>query len=255
MPTRFRGSATILRLGGLAVLVLGIGFAFPTAMQAAGHALTIGKECVSPKNSCGSNTDCTDPNSCNGLGVCTSSGANHMTECSILLINSDPSLDDVKVLSASDTISAFAGPQTFNNLPVSSTTGTVSGDCTGSIDPLIGCTLSPGASITFLSNQYVIQPTDPNPLPDQGTVLVQDLCTAGLIGCSTIPVALQAPASTNLVSGCTPGTPCTPTPIVNTPTNTPTTPTEVPPVPTLSFPMMAMLGLLLAGAGLFLARR
>ncbi len=263
MPTRFRASATVLRVLGSAAMVFGLFLAFPAETRAQSHGVSIFKTCVSPKTSCNSNTDCADPNSCTGFGVCTSSGAGHMNQCSITIVNSDPSLDNVKVLSDSDTVFATAGNQTFSNLPVSGTTGTTSGSCTAPIDPLVGCTLSPAASITFLSNQYVIQPTDPNPLIDQGSVVVQDQCNVNPTGCSTVPSTVQFTASTDLVSGCTPGAPCTPTPTptntpVNTPTNTPTnTPpqTAPPPVPTLSFPMMALLGLLLAGAGLFLARR
>ncbi len=266
MPTRFRASVAVLRLAGSGALVLGIFLAFPAETKAQGHGVSIFKTCVSPKTSCNSDTDCADPNSCTGFGICTSSGAGHMNECSITLLNSDPSLDNIKVLSDSDTVFATAGNQTFSDLPVSGTTGTVSGDCTAPIDPLVGCTLSPNASITFISNQYVIQPADPNPLVDQGTVTVQDQCNINPVGCSTTPNNVQFTASTDLVSGCTPGAPCTPTPTPTpTPTNTPTTvvntptPTSPPPppteVPTLSFPMMAILGLLLAGVGLFLARR
>jgi hypothetical protein len=236
--------------------------AFPAETKAQSHGVSIFKACVSPKTSCNSDQDCADPNSCTGFGICTSSGAGHMNECTITLTDSDPSLDNIKVLSDQDTVFATAGNQTFSNLTVSGTTGTTSGSCTAPIDPLVGCTLGPGASISFLSNQYVIQVTDPNPLVDQGSIVVQDQCNINPIGCSNVPSTVQFTASTDLVSGCTPGAPCTPTP---TPTNTPTavvntpTPTLPPPppteVPTLSFPMMAILGLLLAGVGLFLARR
>jgi len=263
MPTRIRASATVLRLLGSAAMVFGIFLAFPAETKAQGHGVSIFKSCVTPKKRCGTNADCSDPLSCNGLGICTSTTAEHMLECTITLLNSDPSLDNVKVLSDQDTVMAAAGNQTFTNLPVSGTTGTTSGSCTAPIDPLVGCTLSPNASISFLSNQYVIQAADPNPLPDRGDVVVQDLCNANPVGCSMSAVTASFGASTTLVSGCNPGVACTPTP---TPTNTPTgipptnTPTNTPipnapPVPTLSFPMMAILGLLLAGVGLFLARR
>jgi hypothetical protein len=262
MRTRFRGSATALRLLGSGALILGIVLAFPAEAKAQTHGVSIFKTCVSPKTSCNSDTDCADPNSCTGFGICTSTGAGHMNECSITLTNSDPSLDDIRVNAAQDTVFAAAGNQTFTLLPISGTTGTTSGDCTGSIDPAVGCILDPGASVTFLSNQYVIQATDPNPLVDQGSIQVQDLCNVNPVGCSTVPNTVQFTASTDLVSGCTPGAPCTPTATpTNTPTNTPTateTPGEGPPppsVPTLSFPMLALLGLILAGAGLFLARR
>jgi hypothetical protein len=273
MPTRFRASATVLRLLGSAAMVFGIFLAFPAETKAQGHGVSIFKTCVSPKTSCNTDQDCSDPNSCTGFGVCTSSGAGHMNQCSITLVNSDPSLDNITVLSDSDTVFAFAGNQTFSDLPVSGTTGTTSGDCVAPINPATGCTLAPNASITFLSNQYTIQAADPNPLVDQGAVLVRDECNINPSGCSMVPNNVQFTASTTLVSGCTPGAPCTPTATpTNAPTNTPTapntptntpvnTPTNTPPqvapppVPTLSFPMMALLGLLLAGAGLFLARR
>ena len=261
MRKRVRGSATVLRFLASGALALGLFLALPAESQAQSHGVSIFKTCVSPKTSCGSDADCADPNACNGLGVCTSSGAGHMNECSITLTNSDPSLDDITVLSASDTVFAAAGNQTFTLLQISASTGTNSGDCTGSIDPAVGCTLDPGASVTFISNSYTIQPTDPNPLVDQGSVQVRDECNVNPTGCSTVPNNVQFTASTTLVSGCTPGTPCTPTPSP-TPTNTPivVVPTATPPqvtpdVPTLSFPMMALLGLILAGAGLFLARR
>jgi hypothetical protein len=270
MRKRIRGSATVLRLLGSGALVVGMVLAFPAESKAQQHGVSIFKNCVSPKTSCNSDQDCADPNSCTGFGICTSSGAGHMTECSITLVNSDPSLDTIRVLSAQDTVFATAGNQTFTLLQITGTTGTTAGDCTGSIDPTIGCDLAPNASVTFISNGYTIQATDPNPLIDQGSVQVQDQCNVNPTGCSTVPNNVQFTASTTLVSGCTPGAPCTPTATpTNTPTNTPTgvpptstpTPTNTPPevappsVPTLSFPMMALLGLILAGAGLFLARR
>jgi hypothetical protein len=39
--------------------------------------------------------------------------------------------------------------------------------------------------VPFQSNTYVIQPDDPDPLPNQGNVRVQDLCNAGVVGCNT----------------------------------------------------------------------
>lgn len=271
MPTPLRALPALRNLG-LAILAGAIWLALPDRLEAQGHLLTVGKSCISPKNQCGSNADCADPNSCSGEGICTSSGANHMNECIITLSNPLTHVDDVRVLGASDTVTTGTGPVTFLGLPIFSTSGAVSGDCTGPIDPAIGCTVPPGASITFLSNQYVIQPADPDPLPDQGSVQVQDLCNNSPTGCSTTPGIVQITAATDLVSGCLPGPTCTPTASptststptstpTNTPSNTPTgTTTGTPPpppteVPTLSFPMMALLGLMLAGAGLFLARR
>ena len=213
MPTRFRCLAKVL---GGSVLALTSFLLIPATMEAQGHGVSIFKSCVSPKQSCGSNLDCSDPLACDGLGICTSDSTNHTTECTITLTNSDPSLDSIKVFSASDNITSFSGPITINNLPISGTTGTVSGDCTGTLDPLVGCTLTAGASISFLSNTYVIQSADPSPLLDRGDVVVQDLCNVNPVSCSMSPVTASFGASTILVSGCTPGLPCTPTP-----TNTP----------------------------------
>jgi len=225
-PARFRSSATISRLVVFALSILAIGLALPATLEAQGHGVTIFKSCVSPKNTCGSDADCADPGSCSGLGICTSSGANHMNECTITLTNSDATGDNIKVLGASDNVMAFAGNQIFNDLPVSGTTGTVMGDCTVPFDPLDPCILAPNASISFLSNQYVIQPADPNPLPDQATVQVQDLCNIMPSGCNTTVNGVQFTAATDLTSGCGPGPTCTPTP-TNTSTNTPT-PTPTP---------------------------
>jgi len=172
MPKPLRAHASIARILGPGALLLGIWLFLPASLHAQGHGVSIFKSCVSPKNTCGSDADCADPNSCTGLGTCTSSGANHMNECTITLLNSDASLDDIRVNAASDTVFAAGGNQVFNNLPVSGTSGTVSGDCdVGTpIDPTMGCILDPTASISFISNQYVIQPTDPDPLPDMAAV-------------------------------------------------------------------------------------
>src|SRR5262249_18235275 len=47
-----------------------------------------------------------------------------------------------------------------------------------------------------------IQPDDPDPLPNQGNVTVQDLCNAGPVGCSMGLNTVQFTASTDLVTGC-----------------------------------------------------
>ena len=48
----------------------------------------------------------------------------------------------------------------------------------------------------------MIQPDDPDPLPNQGNVTVQDLCNAGAVGCSMGQNTVQFTASTDLVTGC-----------------------------------------------------
>ena len=56
-----------------------------------------------------------------------------------------------------------------------------------------------GLGVTFQQNTYVVQPDDPDPLPDQGTAIVQDLCdNPGTTGCSTILNQVQFTAATDL---------------------------------------------------------
>ena len=225
------------------------------------HGGQVLKGCVGPKKVCGTDANCPDSSSCSGLGICTSTPAERMTQCTIEFENVDEFGDTLRILSATDAIRPGPGETLITNLLISAVTGTTTCTVGGSLP----CDVGAGATVSFLSNQYVIQPTDPDPLPDQGRVQFTDLCDApGTLSCSTAVIVGQASAATNTITGCLPGPTCTPT-ATSTPTGTPTTPTntptntpsEAPPpdVPTLSFPMMALLGLILAGAGLFLARR
>jgi len=51
--------------------------------------------------------------------------------------------------------------------------------------------------VTFVQDTYVIQLSDPNPLPHQPTIVVVDLCDdPGTTGCSSLPADLQFAAST-----------------------------------------------------------
>ena len=102
MSSRLRASATVTILRSVAAggFLLALLLAFPAEVQAQAHGATIFKTCVSPKKSCSANTDCPDPNSCSGLGICTTVGTENVTECTITLINTDPSLDDITVLAA-----------------------------------------------------------------------------------------------------------------------------------------------------------
>ena len=87
--------ATILRCTGLALLVLGI-FAFLPAAAQAGvtctpnfHGVSIFKSCVSPKNLCATDADCSDANACNGIEQCATEGSagSNVVECTISLSN------------------------------------------------------------------------------------------------------------------------------------------------------------------------
>ncbi len=253
----------IVRVLGYSAFSLGLLLLLPQAAQAQLHGASIGKACQGPKKICAVNGDCPDAASCTGVGICSSTLAERTTDCIFQVTNVDQFSDTLRILAAEDVVKPTLPGET--TVPVTITA--VSGTTTCTVGGTLPCDLSPGASVTFRSNSYVIQTGDPDPLPDQGRVQFQDLCNApGTSGCSGEVNTLQGPASTDLITGCGPGPTCTPNPTVtSTPTNTPTnpptatfTPVEGPPpptVPTLSFPMMAMLGLLLAGAGLFLSRR
>lgn len=109
------------------------------------------------------------------------------------------------------------------NLPISN----VSGNAVCCAGPTLPCFVGPPASVavvpaavtgcgdlplpgaataglvSFRQNQYVVQPNDPNPLPDQGNITGNDLCNSGVVGCSSGGVTIQFTASTELESGCT----------------------------------------------------
>jgi len=107
-----------------------------------------------------------------------------------------------------DPLGAATRVPTVGNLVIvavsGNTTATVGGPLPVKIGPP-GSTLSglPGnpavGRVTFAQNTYVIQPGDPDPLPDQGSVNVHDLCDApGTLGCSPITNLLQYVAQTDI---------------------------------------------------------
>ena len=257
MPTSLWKRPSVIRPTFIAAIALAaLVFSSEIAWGGQLHGGQLLKGCVQGKKVCGVNADCPDASSCSGVGICTSTLAERTTECTFTFTNVDGFGDTLRILSASDAIRPGIGETLITGVPISAVSGTTT--CT--VGGPLPCDIAAGASASFLENTYVIQPTDPNPVPDQARLNFMDLCDAvGTTGCSSTVVASQASAATNTISGCAPGPTCTPTPTgtpPNTPTNTPTNPQVAPPtVPTLSFPMMALLGLLLAGAGLFLARR
>jgi len=179
------------------------------------HGTGIDKQCVSPKNRCTSDLDCADANLCNGTEQCateTSPGSN-ILDCTITLTNPVTHCDDITITQAADLIQNGTGsPTSSSDILVSGTTGTVVGPgCdAGSNLGTPGtevCTLSPGASISVRSNFYVVQPADPNPLNDQGTITVMDTCNNSPMGCNNTANGVQFSAATDTVSGCSGGTP------------------------------------------------
>ena len=215
----------ILRCTGLALVVLGAFVLLPAVAQAQcnplNHGVSIFKSCVSPKNRCGVDADCSDANICNGIELCAtahpdgapSGPGSNVTECTITLSNPLSHCDNLTILDASDTITNGTGsPLTSSSIQITGTsTGVVSGTCTAGTDlgGAVTCTIAPGGSVSFLSNFYTIVPTDPTTLNDQAGVNVMDTCSASPTGCSTTPSLVQFTASTTTQSGCSPGTPLT----------------------------------------------
>jgi len=166
-----------------------VAFLTPGAVLAQnGHGVTIQKICTVSPRTCDSNADCTDNNACNGQETCNLDIPDHIS-CNITVTNADSFLDTLTVKNGFDVINPLAVDQTvIPNLPISAVSGTTT--CVVGTTPLLNdastwCTIAPGASVTFLSNTYQPTATDPNPLPDQGNVVVADLCNApGTLNCN-----------------------------------------------------------------------
>ena len=214
-----------------------VGMLVPSAARAqpCQHGASIFKTCESVKRTCADDSDCDDGIECTDDACDQDIG--HTTNCTISLAHADTCGDTTKITEAFD-IDDFGGDNVrtppVGNLPISGVVGNAV-CCAG---PTLPCFVGPAGSlfvvlnaasgcgnlplpgsgvpglVQFLSNTYVIQADDPDPLPNQGNVKVQDLCNAGAVGCSTGVNTVQFTASTDLVTGCnntpTPGsTPCT----------------------------------------------
>ena len=218
--TRSMLALAIFATGGVLLCAAGSGQCVPDG------AAVVAKDCSSPKKTCTTSSDC-QPSEC-----CTATGADNKTQCMFHVVNNDGCGDTLQLVDAHDVIQTANGGSSRvpggGSLPITAVTnGSLRTTCvTGGPVP---CNLGAGDTVTFLSNEYVIQPTDPNPLMDQGNVAWNDLCDVSgtTTGCNpNFTHSFQPTAFTTWSSGCGPG-PCTPTPA---PTVTPT-PT-VPPTPT-----------------------
>src|SRR5262245_36432407 len=187
------------------------------------HGASIFKTCQSVKRSCATNADCVDGIECTN-DLCDTSISN-VTNCTISLAHADTCGDTTKINGAFD-VDDFGGDNVrtppVGNLPI----GGVFGNAVCCAGPSLPCFVGPSGStfvipatatgcgplalpgaalagiVTFVSNTYVIQPDDPDPLPNQGNVTVQDLCNAGAVGCSMGQNTVQFTASPDLVTGC-----------------------------------------------------
>jgi hypothetical protein len=217
-------------------MLVAVGLLLPSGARAqpCQHGASIFKTCESVKRTCVNNLDCDDGIQCTDDQCDTNIG--NTTNCTISLAHADTCGDTTKITEAFD-IDDFGGDNVrtppVGNLPIS----LVGGNAVCCAGPVLPCFVGPAGSlfvvpnsasgcgnlplpgsgvpgfVQFVSNTYVIQPDDPDPLPNQGNVRVQDLCNAGALGCSTGINTVQFTASTDLVTGCnntpTPGsTPC-----------------------------------------------
>ena len=194
MHQKLLGKTMVAALGLSVLVALVFGFVVlnrgdeTQAQQLQFHGVIIQKSCESP------------------------SKAGDTTDCLVRLIHNDGFGDSISIREAFDRVDPLGDnvrvPAT-GDLPISAVSGnttcTVGGSLPCSIGPA-GSTLGglPGTGalgqVTFRSNEYVIQGDDPDPLPDQGTAVVKDLCDApGTSGCSTLDNTVQFNASTDLV--------------------------------------------------------
>jgi cysteine-rich repeat protein len=155
------------------------------------HGVSIFKTCESPQ-CVGATTDCEI-----GLGHADFFGDTVRIDEVFDIV--DPANDAVRVPPA-------------GNLPIVS----VSGNTTCSVGGNLPCNVGPAGSVLnglpgdpnpglvfFGSNTYVIQADDPDPLPDQGTARVTDLCDdPDTTGCSGQLNTVQFSGSTNIEPCC-----------------------------------------------------
>ena len=200
------------------------------------HGVALFKSCQGPKRSCATDADCPDTECTDG--VCDTNISN-VTDCLQTLTHADTCADTTKITEAWDT-QDFGGDNVrvpaVGNLPIFAVTNNAV-CCAGPVLPCFvgpagslaviaaaetGCgalplpgALLPG-SVTFRQNTYVVQPNDPDPLPDLATFKVKDLCNVVPAGCSTTISTVAFAAATDLLDddGCTSAnkpfsTPCT----------------------------------------------
>ncbi|HEX9287264.1 MAG TPA: hypothetical protein VF999_08370, partial [Thermoanaerobaculia bacterium] len=94
----------ILRCTGLALVVLGAFVLLPAAAQAqcipGQHGVSIFKSCISPKNRCATDADCSDADFCNGIEQCATeeNPGSNVLDCDITLGNPATHCDNEEIL-------------------------------------------------------------------------------------------------------------------------------------------------------------
>ncbi len=210
-----------------ALLALGV-YAGVTAASAHAapcqHGVSTFKVCDSPKRTCATDADCDDGLPCTD-DVCDTQSLSNVADCELILTHADTCGDTTKIHEAWD-VQDVGGDNvrvpTVGNLPIDS----INGNAVCCAGPALPCFVAPAlatptipatstgcgpltlpgagtaGSVDFRSNTYVIQPSDPNPLPDQATFRVQDLCNVSVSGCSSPINTVQFTAATDTVPGC-----------------------------------------------------
>ncbi len=201
----------ILRFTFLALVVLGAFVLLPAVAQALctpfAHGVNILKSCISPKNRCATDTDCSEPDFCNGQCATEENPGSNVVDCDIRLGNPESHCDDVTLWDAADEVLNATGPGASSSaILITSATGVVSGTCTAGTDLgglFTHCRIAPGGDVHFQANYYTVDPNDPTTLIDQATITVQDNCNNSPEGgCSQALTQLTFATSTTTESGC-----------------------------------------------------
>ena len=185
------------RRGASAVLAGMFAVALSNTANAQMHGVAIGKVCDSP--------------------VCEAQPLN----CSLVVGHADGYGDTIEILEAFDVVdpsgSATRVPA-VGHLAISQVFVNTSCTVGGSLPCNIGAAFSlldglPGdeqpGTVVFLQDLYIVQPGDPDPLPNQANMRVRDLCDdPDTQGCSSIINLVQFVASTD-TTDCNDGDACT----------------------------------------------
>jgi len=181
-------------------------FAFSSVAQAQDHGIGIGKSCSGPVRTCDSDLDCDDGDACT-FEECDLTIPDTLS-CTFTASYNDGFDDTISILQAWDTVDPFGTP-TRSPGSGNAEIVNVGGNTTCVIGGTLPCTIGPAAGagagfVTFAENLYEPTSSDPNPLPDQITVAVMDMCNGTFYDqCDdTITNFVSFSAQTNLVDGC-----------------------------------------------------
>jgi hypothetical protein len=182
-----------------------VAITFSSVAQAQ-HGVSINKGCASPVRICNTDAECVDANQCTD-DVCLEFIPD-MLDCEFTVTPNDAFNDTLSINGAWDVVFHNGGP---TRVPAVGDSAILSagGNTTCVPGPFVPCTIGPdlgtgAGSVTFISTGYSPTAADPNPLQDQATVLVVDLCdgipTPDCFPGINNPISFGA--ATILVDGC-----------------------------------------------------